>query len=195
MVPHPEFESISSRLASRVTELQTGFAGDVFRFVDPRYSSPTDLFAGKGSLFSNGRWMAKGDSQTTYTCLEPETALAESLSASRYYGFPISNSTPIVLVSAHVRLNRVINLCEGKTRQKLRLSENTILRSDWRKDNGSEQESITQAWGRALHSHKIEAVVVPSAALRNGMNVIVFPQNLSSRSVLSVVREIKWPKP
>lgn len=194
MVPHQEYNEISARLGKRVSDLASEFEGDVFRFVDPKYSSATDQFAGKGSLFSNGRWMAKGDAFTTYTSCEPETALAEALAANRYYGFPDARSTPMILVTAHASFKTTINLCDGKVRQRLRLAAKTILHTDWRNENRLGQESITQAWGRAFLENGVEAILVPSSAWPKGTNVVAFPRNLASDSKLEVIHEIEWPR-
>ncbi|MAS96267.1 MAG: hypothetical protein CMO55_23945 [Verrucomicrobiales bacterium] len=195
MVPHSEYDNFSSRLGKRVSEIATDFAGDVFRFVDPKYSSAIDMFAGKGSLFSNGRWMAKGEVLTTYTSQKPETALAEALAANRYYGFPDARSTPMVLVTAHTKCETVINLCDGKVRQRLKLAAKTILHTDWRNENQLGHESITQAWGRAFYENGVEAILIPSAASPNGTNLVAFPQNLAPDSILEVIHEVEWPRP
>lgn len=138
--------------------------------------------------------MLKGKRLARYAATEPETALSESLSASRYYGFPDERSTPIVLVSASIRFRKVIDLTDGKIRQRLRIAERAILESDWRKENGGGRESITQAWGWALAEAGAEAVRVASAAWPNGTNIIIFPENLSSKSEIKVTKEVVWPR-
>jgi len=169
------------------------FSGSAFRFIDPRYSETADLFAGKGSLFANGRWLAKGTQFATYTSLEPETALAESLAANRYFGFPDSNSTPIVLVTAEAHLERVVDLRDGKVRQRLRIAEKKIVDCDWRAVNGSGNEAITQAWGWTIADVGADGILVPSAAWKNGTNLIVFPENLEVGSHLTVEKEVELP--
>jgi RES domain-containing protein len=58
----------------------------VYRFIAPKYSDVDEMFAGKGPLHADGRWLAKGHCLATYTSLLPETALAEALASTRYYG-------------------------------------------------------------------------------------------------------------
>ncbi|MGJ8641528.1 MAG: RES family NAD+ phosphorylase [Opitutaceae bacterium] len=150
------------------------------------------MFAGKGPLYANGRWLAKGTKLATYTALSPEVALAEALAATRYYGFPDSHAAPLVFVTAQAKLNKVIDLRIGSIRQSLRLSDATITQFDWRSENTKGQESITQAFGWALQATGIEGFVCPSAALSGGANLIVFPQNLKRPTSLRVLSEVKW---
>ena len=116
MKPHADRDILKQRLSRRLKELVSPFSDSVFRFVDPRYSKTAELFAGKGSTYANGRWLAKGSHLATYTSLEPETSLVESLAANRYYGFPDENSAPIVLVTASAKLSRVVDLRDGNGR-------------------------------------------------------------------------------
>ena len=192
---HPERVALQKRVSSRLSELVTPFLDSVFRFVDPQYSKTGDLFAGKGANFANGRWLCKGAHLATYSSLEPETALAESLSANRYYGFPDKQSTPIVLVTAFGKLGRVVDLRDGKVRQRLRVSEDSILGCDWRAENMAGREAMTQALGWALVKSGAEGILVDSAAWRTGANLIVFPENLGKSSALTVTKEVKWPRP
>lgn len=195
MNPHPERDLLKQRLHSRLGEMVSPFSGSVFRFVDPRFSKSADLFAGQGSLHANGRWLGKGSHLAVYTSLEPETALAESLAANRYYGFPDESSAPIVLVTASAKLASVVDLRNGKIRQRLRVSEESILDCDWRMENASHREAMTQALGWALVESGAEGILVGSTAWPNGGNLIVFPENLGKSSYLRVTKEVDWPKP
>ena len=103
-------------------DLVSEFDAEVYRFVQPKYTSVADMFAGKGPLYANGRWLAKGTQLAIYTALAPEVALAEALAATRYYGFPDSRAAPLVFVTAQAKLKKVIDLRNGSIRQRLRLS-------------------------------------------------------------------------
>lgn len=63
---HPERELILRSLRKRVGDLVSGFSGPVFRFTHPAFSRTKDLFAGKGPLRANGRWLLKGRIKATY---------------------------------------------------------------------------------------------------------------------------------
>ncbi len=194
MNDHPERSGLGNRIAGKLDDLTEPFNETVFRFVAPKYCAVSEMFAGKGPLYADGRWLAKGKNIATYTALLPETALAEALASTRYYGFPDEKSAPLVFVTARAKLDHVIDLRHGKVRQRLRTSESSILDTDWRKENNAGNEAVTQAWGWALHESGIEGFITPSSADRDGANLIVFPGNLERHSSLKVLSEVDWPR-
>lgn len=129
---------------------------------------------------------------TCYTSLTPEASLAESLAATRYFNFPLSQSTPMVLVSGKVTLQHCLDLRESKVVEDLRIPIEKLIKEDWRAENRNGQESLSQAWGRAFFNSGVEGVIIPSAALSGGYNSLVFPQNLRSGSCLEIINEVKW---
>ncbi len=194
MIPHPDRNDLLARLRERLGEISTSFTGPVYRFLDPRYSRASEIFAGKGSEYSNGRWLLKGRTLLTYTSLQPETALAESLSAGRYFGFPDGNSTPILLVSGTATISPIVDLRDGYVRQRLLLGLKTILGTDWRAENLIGKEAITQALGWSLHEAGAVGFLTESAARKGGANLMVFPENLSKPSSLEITKEVEWPR-
>jgi RES domain-containing protein len=144
-----------------------------------------------GGLVADGRWNAKGRFRISYSSLSPETALAESLAHVRYFNLPEANALPRVLVSLRVDLRRVLFLSDGRLRMRLKLSEQTIRKHDWRRVNRRRKEALTQAWGRSLAMAGYEAIVVPSAA-GDGKNLIVFPESLTEDSTFQVENEVDW---
>ncbi|MCU0795642.1 MAG: RES family NAD+ phosphorylase [Akkermansiaceae bacterium] len=194
MIAHPERSALGKRLAGKLEELAGAFTGTVFRFIGPKYSDVDEMFAGKGPLYADERWLAKGHCLATYTALLPETALAETLASTRYYGFPDAKSVPLVFVTAEAKLQQVIDLRDGKNRQRLRIAESAILDTDWRKENRNGKEAITQAWGWALHESGVEGFIVPSSANPGSSNLIAFPGNLKRSSHLKVLSEVDWPR-
>jgi hypothetical protein len=194
MNPHSERSGLANRFAGKLSALAVPFKGTVFRFVAPKYTSVSEMFAGKGPLSADGRWLAQGKNLATYTSLLPETVLAEALASNRYYGFPDANSAPLVFVTAEAKLKQVIDLRDGAMRQRLRTSEAAILHTDWRQENTKGNEAVTQAWGWALHESGVEGFVAPSSAIRDGANLIVFPENLKRHSHLKVLSEVVWPR-
>lgn len=194
MKQHPERDKLLHRLSSALDDLTITLSGDVFRFVDPKYCSVEEMFAGNGPYYADGRWLIRSRVRATYTSLVPETALAEALSANRYYGFPDSKSTPLVFVSAKAKLQNVIDLRDGMVRKRLRTSIAAIIDTDWRKENQGGKEAITQAWGWAFQKAGLEAILCPSASTKGGSNLIVFPENLKKGSQLKVTREVEWPR-
>ncbi len=72
-------------------------------------------------------------------------------------------------------LTRVLDLTDAKLRRKLKAKRSDLTSDDWRAANARGEESLTQAMGRAAHEARFQAVYVPSARVRKGGNLVVFP--------------------
>lgn len=167
-------------------------AWELFRFVDPRFTSAAQIASGEGARHAAGRWHPPGGTMLlSYTALRHETALAETLAHSRYFALPVSTALPRVLVSLNLSAGRVLDPREGPLRRRLRLSLKTICHCDWRRDNQRGEEAGTQAWGVVFEAAGFEAVIVPSGAERGGVNALVFPANLQPGSLCRVTRQVQ----
>ena len=191
---HPSRSRLLERLQVAASDLMRPWQGDVFRFVDPRYSRRGDIFSGQGAMHVSGRWHLVGMGKVAYTAVEPETAMAESFAAALYHGFPVSSATPLVLVSGHADIANMLDLTDGSVRRALRITRRSLLDTDWRADNANGQEAVTQAIGWALKNAGVQAALVPSAAHPGGKNLIVFPDNLAGPSHLRLLRAVVWPR-
>lgn len=191
--PHPDRGKFDTRLKVIGKRFDTARDVTLFRFINPSYSKAMDIIDGAGALHADGRWNLKGATPLSYTATAPETALAEALAHVRYFRLPEAKALPRVLVGLRLKAKRVLDLRDGKVRKALRLSEDTIRKLDWRAENQTGRESVTQAWGAAFARSGFEAVIVPSAASADGANVLVFPNNLLSGSKFEVTEEVKWP--
>lgn len=190
---HPDRAKLEHRLKAIDRTYDVSCNEMLYRFVNPVYSKAADIVNGAGALYANGRWNIKGAARLSYTALAPETALAESLAHVRYFNLPPGKALPRTLVALKFKAGRVLDLRDGKVRRALRLSENTIRHLDWRAENQSGRESITQAWGKAFADAGFEAVIVPSAVDSSGANVLVFPENLLPGSQFEVDQEVLSP--
>ena len=56
-----------------------------------------------------------------------------------------------------------------------------LLAEDWRKVNHAGHESLSQAFGCAAHDLGAEALLVPSARVPGGLNLVYFPESLAAR--------------
>jgi RES domain-containing protein len=192
-MPHPESDRLRQaieRCASRAVR----WSGVVYRSASPRYANRDDLLTGVGSRTAGGRWNPPKSFPTVYSSLDPHTALDEVLSHFRYYGFPIESAMPRVTVSVRVRLVRVLDFTDGKTRSALRVSVRRMLDEPWWEEQKAGREALTQALGRIGHELGWEAFRVPSAARRGGVNLIIFPANLSRRSSLEIIKVGDLPR-
>ncbi len=185
----PTAEQLETRF-DKLRSSAIAFEDKVYRSSSPKYATETDLITGEGSRLFGGRWNPKGIA-VVYASLNPETAMAETLAHHRYYNLPIENAMPRTFVALQVQLQCVLDLSDGSIRQRLRVSEKDMLTVDWRQEMHANQEPITQRLGRAAHSTGFEGLLVPSAAEKNGRNLLVFPANLQSDSFLEVINPDK----
>jgi RES domain-containing protein len=192
-MPHPESDRLRHAL-ERCATRAVDWTGVVYRSASLRYANKDDLLTGVGSKTAGARWNPPKSFPTVYSSLDPHTALDEVLAHFRYYGFPIESAMPRVTVSVRVRLARVLDVTDGKTRSVLRVSERRILEETWREEQKAGREALTQALGRIGHELAWEAFLVPSAARRGGVNLIVFTANLSPRSSLEIINVGHLPR-
>jgi RES domain-containing protein len=87
---------------------------------------------------------------------------------------------PRVIVSLEARLARVLNLTDSTIRRILGVSRRRLLDEPWREKQKMGREALTQAIGRLGFDAEWEGLLVPSAARRGGINLIVFPANLDA---------------
>jgi hypothetical protein len=75
----------------------------------------------------------------------------------------------------------------------LKVSKRRILTEPWRAEQTAGREALTQALGRLAHEFGWEALLVPSAARKGGVNLIVFPDNLAMGSRFEIVNVAELP--
>jgi len=61
--------------------------------------------------------------------------------------------------------------------RRLKLVAKHLRAEDWRKTNADGHESLAQCVGRAGLAAGAEGVVAPSASVRGGINLAIFPGN------------------
>jgi len=192
-MPHPGSDRLRHAL-ERCASRAVRWSGVVYRSASPRYANKDDLLTGVGSKTAGARWNPPRSFPTVYASLDPHTALEEVLAHFRYYKIPIESAMPRVTVSVRVRLGRVLDLTDGKTRSALRVSERRMLTEPWREEQKAGREALTQALGRLGHEFGWEGLIVPSAVRRGGVNLIIFPANLSRRSSLEIINVVDLPR-
>ncbi len=188
----PTLDQLKGRL-TQLLSVASVFSGTVYRSCTPKYATESDLLTGAGSKMHGGRWNPVGTA-VVYNSLTPETAMAESLANNRYYGIPIEESMPRVFAATVVKLQSVLDLRLGLVRQRLQISQDRILAVDWRHEVNAGRVPITQWIGVAAAEIGWEGLVVPSAADWKGHNLLVFPENLSSRSSATVLHSERLSK-
>ena len=185
MRSHPDFPRFARAIARIPPRTWEGVA---FRSVSPAYAGARDLLSGEGVRRHGGRWNAAGSFAAVYASLSPETAVAEALAHARHYGIPDAEALPRVLVALDASVAALVDLTEARARRILRVSRRRLRGEPWRRAADAGREALTQAIGRAAFEGGLEGLLVPSAASRTGVNIVVFPERLRPGSRLAVRR-------
>ncbi len=131
------------------------------------------------------RWNPIGVA-AVYGAATPELAMAETLAMYRYYGLPIHQALPRIFVAIDVQVSSIIDLTDGVIRQRLKISENRMLETDWRLDAAKGLVPLTHQLGKAAFDAGFEGLMVHSATGVEGKNLVMFPQKLRKGSHLKV---------
>ena len=190
--PYPHYDALADRISRQKNNTEL-LQADLFRMITPQYSKDNDIISGTGGYKSSGRWNLKKQFHCTYLSRTPETALEEVLAPSRRKNFPDANSLPRVLVCISVKLHNLLDLTEGQIRKTIQVSRKRMIEQRWWIENFHGREAVTQAISRAAFTQHFEGIIAPSAAdTPHGLNIIVFQENLSSASRISVITPIAW---
>lgn len=189
---HPTQELLQRRCGQLAATAEP-FAGVLLRSTSIEHARIEDLLNGEGARRFGGRWNPVGLA-AVYGSTTPETALAEALAHCRYYGIPVQQALPRVFVAIDVRLQAVLDLTRGDIRRRLGVAFRRMVGVDWRCEMHDGAMPLTQRIGRAAAEAGLEGLLVPSAAERRGVNLVVFPQNLRNGSAIAVIEAHRLPR-
>jgi len=133
-----------------------------------------------------GQWNPPGLA-AVYASGTPETAMAETLAHVRYYGLSEHEAMPKTFVAVSFDLNGVLDLTDGKIRRRIGFSLSHITNTDWRREMRARIVPFSQLLGQAAADLGFEALVVPSVAGSGGWNIVAFPKNFGSASIVKVI--------
>jgi len=119
--------------------------------------------------------------------------MAEALAHFRRFQFPLTAAMPRVFAAIKVQLNRLLDLRLGAVRKIVRVSARRIRMEEWWTKQELGEEALTQAMGRLAWEARWEGLLVPSAALAGGANLVVFPENLDPSSRLEILNPAALP--
>ncbi len=165
------------------------------RAVATKYANSNDLLTGEGAKRYGGRWNPLGLFGAIYGSLDPYAALAETVGTYGQYHISFEQRQPLVLVGIRIRLQRILDLTDGKMRQHLGVSEERMLDADWQTAQAKNGEGLTQAIGRLAWEANVEGLLVSSARLKKEKNLVVFPNRLYKPSYLTIVNRHELPEP
>lgn len=112
--------------------------------------------------------------------------MKEVLAHHRYYGIPIYAAMPRVFVAIEFNMSKMLDLTFGENRQRLGISEKRLLECDWRKEMVRGNIGISQTVGDSAYETGFEGMIIGSSQAKNGVNIIVFPDNLTKSSFVKV---------
>jgi len=169
--PNPRFAEFQEIMAAH-PEWLTPWSGTFFRFQTIDFPSAKDVLSGEGARVRGGRWNQPGLA-TVYGSTTDTTALEECKANDRYYG--VETKGPRLLVAVEAQLVGVLDLTSAGVRRTLGVTLKELAAEDWRKLMQVGLESSSQALGRAAAVVGASGLLVRSAAIARGINVVVFP--------------------
>ena len=169
--PNPRFAEFRTILAAHPEWLKP-WAGTFFRFQTIDFPSPKDVLSGEGARERGGRWNQPGLA-AVYGSTTDVAALEECKANDRYYG--IVTTYPRLLVAVEANLTGVLDLTVAPIRRALGITLRELGAEDWRKLLHAARESSSQALGRAAANVGASGLLVRSAAVTRGVNMVIFP--------------------
>jgi RES domain-containing protein len=168
---HPRFSELRDAFQNH-PEWFTPWSGTLFRFQTVDYPLAGDILNGRGAAGRGGRWNPPGYC-TIYGSITDTIALEECKANDRYYG--IETKAPRLVVAIEAQLTRVLDLTNPGIRRALDLTLKELAAEDWRKLLAAGRESLSQVLGRAVADAGGSGLLARSAAVRRGVNVVIFP--------------------
>jgi RES domain-containing protein len=187
--PHRSFAKLSKQI--RDGGLFRPWKGAAYRVTTLDYPNPKTILLGQGSFLHGGRWNAIGAFRAVYGSTEDTVAVAESRATADYTGVPWPLRTPRLLVAIELSLEAILDLTDISVRKTLSLTIDGLKEEDWRKTQERGGESLTQAIGRAVFISGGEGLLVPSARVAGGVNVVFLPENHRKESRVRVCESEK----
>jgi len=188
----PEVQALFDAVAT-LHPKAAGFDGVVVRSVAIKYAGRDDFYSGVGAAKSGGRWNPLGV-EAIYASLDVRTATEEAYQNFNTFGFSLTAIQPRVTAGAMVSLNKVLDLTSAKIRAALGFAKDELCDEDWRAIQQNGEESWTQTIGRGSVSAGFEGLIVPSARLRTGKNIVIYPENLGADSQIRILAADQLPE-
>lgn len=154
----------------------SAFRGTAYRHAAPPHAEIGPALL-DGSRQVGGRFNPPGEFGALYLSLRPATARAELNRRAARTGVALEDLLPRVLLTVNVELGRVLDLRDPEERARWGLDEEGVSGDD----HGPCREI-----GRAARREGYEAILYPSAARREGTNLVVFLDRLHSGSEVQV---------
>lgn len=191
MKANPRYAYFHSVLSAVDANWLVPWEGDCWRYQDVEFPSAKQILSGEGALRNGGRLNGIGAFRVVYGSAAEKTALDESAARAQRYGLTVRK--PRILVCVEMKLQKVLDLRQVPLLEALGVTLAELGAEDWETLQNNGIESMGQSLGRAAFDTGAEAVVIPSFAHPEGINVAWFPQNRLRGSVVNIVEGEKLP--
>lgn len=185
---HPDYPRLRVAM-KRAMPRALSWTGVIYRSAPPKWSAGHDMLTGAGSVNSGARFNAAGSFPMIYGSTTPELAMIESLAFQRRAGLPVEQAMPLVFKAISATVERLVDLTDSAVLADLGVTLDKLRADAWWLARLRDEESLTQAVGRAAHAHRVQALRVASAHTdAHGANILLLPEHISPPSELKVLR-------
>jgi RES domain-containing protein len=189
--PHPMFGKWYAQLNGPSALARITWSGDVFRATLPKWMSRPYRLTGVGSVLSGGRWNVKSLVPVMNFGTTAAVTAAEADAKAIRNGWPPGSLSPQTRVAFHLQLQSVLDFTNAAALRALGIKKTELTGCDWEAEQTAGREALTQAL--AAFETYAEGLIVPSARLKGGVNVVVFPAHLMSGSTIAAQDEANIP--
>ena len=169
------------------------WSGQTFRCVHPEFASTKNLFNGDGAFITGGRWNPPRLFRTNYCSLSPGAAAEEAYRLFEIKGIPRTAIGKRIIVPIYYELQHVWDFSQF-ARELIGEAIHQALHEEWEILNTTHfQETLGQCFGRTACSLGAEAMLLPSARVPGGINLVIFPDFLDRRSSATLENEKIFP--
>jgi RES domain-containing protein len=109
------------------------------------------------------------------------------------YGWTSAHFNAQLIVGMRWELQAVVDLTSPDTLKALKVTASEIVRVDWEAEQAAGREAVTQAIGRAAFEHLAEGLIVPSARLEGGVNIVYYPSHTRGGTLIHTLDEANIP--
>lgn len=156
--------------------------GTFFRSIDLHWLLQGTPLSAIGSRIRGGRYNRKGAFEAFYIANTQETALYETEAIFKCASVVVGvRQPPRVMLSLEYSLHDIVDLRAPTALATLSVTIDD-LKQPWKLAQAENWAVLTQRIGAAAHAIDIEALLVPSARLDAGTNLVVFPDRLRKTS-------------
>lgn len=180
MISQRKLENILASLAGEARR------GIFFRSIDLKWLLQGTPLSAIGSRIHGGRYNRKGAFEAFYLADTQETALYETEAIFKFAGIVVGvRQPPRVMLSLEYDLHDIVDLRALTTLEGLGVTI-ADLKQPWKLAQAENRPVVTQLIGAAARAVDIEALLVPSARVDAGTNLVVFPDRLRKKSSINI---------